>query len=31
MVVWTDFERETIKAIFSKIDYDVVGPAALTR
>uniref|UniRef100_A0A672FM49 Globin domain-containing protein n=1 Tax=Salarias fasciatus TaxID=181472 RepID=A0A672FM49_SALFA len=31
MVKWTDFERATIKDIFSKIDYDVVGPAALSR
>ncbi|CAL8265309.1 hemoglobin subunit beta [Gadus morhua] len=31
MVEWTEFERDTIKDIFSKIDYDVVGPAALTR
>ncbi|XP_026180556.1 hemoglobin subunit beta-2-like [Mastacembelus armatus] len=31
MVEWTDFERATIQNIFSKIDYDVVGPAALTR
>uniref|UniRef100_A0A3P9D4C6 Globin domain-containing protein n=1 Tax=Maylandia zebra TaxID=106582 RepID=A0A3P9D4C6_9CICH len=27
MVAWTDFERATIKDIFSKIDYEVVGPA----
>ncbi|KAM6914509.1 hemoglobin subunit beta-2-like [Lycodopsis pacificus] len=31
MVEWTDFERATIQDIFSKIDYDVVGPAALSR
>uniref|UniRef100_G3PLA9 Globin domain-containing protein n=2 Tax=Gasterosteus aculeatus TaxID=69293 RepID=G3PLA9_GASAC len=31
MVVWTDFERSTIQDIFSKMDYEVVGPAALTR
>ncbi|XP_040046749.2 hemoglobin subunit beta [Gasterosteus aculeatus] len=31
MVAWTEFERATIKDIFSKIDYDVVGPAALCR
>ncbi|KAF7198954.1 hemoglobin subunit beta [Nothobranchius furzeri] len=31
MVEWTDFERSTIQSIFSKIDKDVVGPAALAR
>ncbi|XP_034075828.1 hemoglobin subunit beta-2-like [Gymnodraco acuticeps] len=31
MVEWTDFERDTIKDIFSRIEYDVVGPAALAR
>ncbi|XP_029945161.1 hemoglobin subunit beta-like [Salarias fasciatus] len=31
MVKWTDFERAAIQDIFSKIDYDVVGPAALSR
>ncbi|KAI9539427.1 Hemoglobin subunit beta-2 [Dissostichus eleginoides] len=31
MVEWTDFERATIKDIFSKIEYDVVGPATLAR
>ncbi|KAM4717293.1 hemoglobin subunit beta [Anableps anableps] len=31
MVQWTDFERATIQDIFSKIDYDIVGPAALSR
>ncbi|KAK5856098.1 hypothetical protein PBY51_007717 [Eleginops maclovinus] len=31
MVEWTDFERATIKDIFSKMEYDVVGPATLTR
>ncbi|KAF3700016.1 Hemoglobin subunit beta-2 Beta-2-globin Hemoglobin beta-2 chain [Channa argus] len=31
MVEWTDFERATIQDIFSKIDPDVVGPAALVR
>ncbi|XP_026210301.1 hemoglobin subunit beta-2-like [Anabas testudineus] len=31
MVEWTDFERATIQDIFSKIDVDVVGPAALSR
>uniref|UniRef100_A0A3P9D5Q8 Globin domain-containing protein n=1 Tax=Maylandia zebra TaxID=106582 RepID=A0A3P9D5Q8_9CICH len=31
MVAWTDFERATIKDIFSKIDYEVVGPAAISR
>ncbi|KAK2833260.1 hypothetical protein Q5P01_017151 [Channa striata] len=31
MVEWTDFERATIQDIFSKIDIDVVGPAALVR
>ncbi|XP_024128662.1 hemoglobin beta embryonic-1.2 [Oryzias melastigma] len=31
MVEWTDFERATIQDIFSRIDYDVVGPAALSR
>ncbi|XP_015227470.1 hemoglobin subunit beta-like [Cyprinodon tularosa] len=31
MVQWTDFERATIKDIFSKIDSAVVGPAALSR
>ncbi|CAL8273541.1 unnamed protein product [Lota lota] len=31
MVEWTDFERATIQDLFSKIDYDVVGPAALSR
>ncbi|XP_053299285.1 hemoglobin subunit beta-like [Pleuronectes platessa] len=31
MVEWTDFERATIKDIFSKIKYEEVGPAALSR
>ncbi|KAI9539419.1 Hemoglobin subunit beta-2 [Dissostichus eleginoides] len=31
MVEWTDFERDTIQDIFSRIEYDVVGPAALAR
>ncbi|KAM9746628.1 hemoglobin beta embryonic-1.1 [Menidia menidia] len=31
MVKWTDFERATIPDIFSKIDKDIVGPAALAR
>uniref|UniRef100_A0A672FM43 Hemoglobin subunit epsilon 1 n=1 Tax=Salarias fasciatus TaxID=181472 RepID=A0A672FM43_SALFA len=31
MVKWTDFERAAIQDIFSKIDYGVVGPAALSR
>ncbi|XP_053707201.1 hemoglobin subunit beta-like [Synchiropus splendidus] len=31
MVVWSDFERATIKGIFNKINPDVVGPAALAR
>ncbi|KAM7387076.1 hypothetical protein PAMA_009615 [Pampus argenteus] len=31
MVEWTDFERATIQDIFSKIDYDIVGPATLAR
>nr|P82345.1 RecName: Full=Hemoglobin subunit beta-0; AltName: Full=Beta-0-globin; AltName: Full=Hb 0; AltName: Full=Hemoglobin beta-0 chain [Pagothenia borchgrevinki] len=30
-VEWTDFERATIKDIFSKLEYDVVGPATLAR
>ncbi|XP_060945895.1 hemoglobin subunit beta-like [Limanda limanda] len=31
MVEWTDFEHTTIKDIFSKINYEEVGPAALSR
>ena len=31
MVEWTDFERATIQDIFSKINYEEVGPAALAR
>ncbi|MCI4374590.1 hypothetical protein PGIGA_G00007910 [Pangasianodon gigas] len=31
MVVWTDFERATIKDIFSKIDCQSVGHQALAR
>ncbi|XP_034394931.1 hemoglobin subunit beta-2-like [Cyclopterus lumpus] len=31
MVQWTDFERATIQDIFSKMDYETVGPAALSR
>ncbi|XP_036946118.1 hemoglobin subunit beta-2-like [Acanthopagrus latus] len=31
MVEWTDFERATIADIFSKMQYEVVGPAALSR
>ncbi|XP_071374739.1 hemoglobin subunit beta [Centroberyx affinis] len=31
MVEWTDFERATIQDIFSKLDYETVGPAALSR
>ncbi|XP_041825043.1 hemoglobin subunit beta-like [Melanotaenia boesemani] len=31
MVKWTDFERATISDIFSKIDSDIVGPAAFAR
>ncbi|KAM8723526.1 hemoglobin subunit beta-like [Acanthopagrus schlegelii] len=31
MVEWTDFERATIADIFSKMEYEVIGPAALSR
>ncbi|XP_022595157.1 hemoglobin subunit beta-2-like [Seriola dumerili] len=31
MVEWTDFERATIQDIFSKMNYEDVGPAALSR
>ncbi|KAM4535674.1 hemoglobin subunit beta-like [Fundulus diaphanus] len=31
MVQWSDFERATIQDIFSKINSDFVGPAALSR
>ncbi|TKS92122.1 Hemoglobin subunit beta-2 [Collichthys lucidus] len=31
MVEWTDFERATIQDIFSKMNYEEVGPAALAR
>ncbi|KAI5622665.1 hemoglobin beta embryonic-1.1, partial [Silurus asotus] len=31
MVEWTDFERTTIRNIFSKIDHSAVGHQALTR
>ncbi|XP_037545046.1 hemoglobin subunit beta [Nematolebias whitei] len=31
MVEWTDFERATIKDIFSKIDAGAVGAAAISR
>ncbi|XP_061568744.1 hemoglobin subunit beta-2-like [Cololabis saira] len=31
MVKWSEFELATIQDIFSKIDKDVVGPAALSR
>uniref|UniRef100_A0A8C2X8A4 Globin domain-containing protein n=1 Tax=Cyclopterus lumpus TaxID=8103 RepID=A0A8C2X8A4_CYCLU len=31
MVEWTECERATIKDIFAKLDYDSVGPAALSR
>uniref|UniRef100_A0A8K9X001 Globin domain-containing protein n=1 Tax=Oncorhynchus mykiss TaxID=8022 RepID=A0A8K9X001_ONCMY len=31
MVQWTDFERATIQSVFEKMDYDDVGPAALSR
>ncbi|XP_032443387.1 hemoglobin subunit beta-like [Xiphophorus hellerii] len=31
MVKWSDFECAAIQDIFSKIDYDVVGCAALSR
>ncbi|XP_012689198.1 hemoglobin, beta embryonic 1.3 [Clupea harengus] len=31
MVDWTDFERSTILDIFSKMDYDTVGPKSLAR
>ncbi|KAM4597866.1 hemoglobin subunit beta-like [Polymixia lowei] len=31
MVEWTDFERSTIESIFAKMDYEDVGPAALSR
>ncbi|XP_031683283.1 hemoglobin subunit beta-like isoform X2 [Oncorhynchus kisutch] len=31
MVQWTDFERVTIQSVFEKMDYDDVGPAALSR
>ncbi|KAG7223174.1 hypothetical protein INR49_015782, partial [Caranx melampygus] len=31
MVEWTDFERATIQDIFSQMDYESVGAAALTR
>nr|P83614.1 RecName: Full=Hemoglobin subunit beta-2; AltName: Full=Beta-2-globin; AltName: Full=Hemoglobin beta-2 chain [Gobionotothen gibberifrons] len=30
-VEWTDFERATINDIFSKLEYEVVGPATLAR
>ncbi|KAK7168149.1 hypothetical protein R3I94_002260 [Phoxinus phoxinus] len=31
MVEWTEFERATIKDVFSKMNSDVVGPQALAR
>uniref|UniRef100_A0A4W5K3X9 Hemoglobin beta embryonic-2 n=1 Tax=Hucho hucho TaxID=62062 RepID=A0A4W5K3X9_9TELE len=31
MVVWTDEERAAISNIFSKLDYDDVGPKCLSR
>ncbi|XP_070836607.1 hemoglobin subunit beta-2-like [Chaetodon trifascialis] len=31
MVEWTDFERATIQDIFAQMDYETVGPAALSR
>ena len=31
MVEWTDYERSTIQEIFSKMDYEAVGAAALAR
>ncbi|XP_037646983.1 hemoglobin subunit beta-2-like [Sebastes umbrosus] len=31
MVEWSDFERATIQEIFSNMEYEVVGPAALSR
>ncbi|XP_051573311.1 hemoglobin subunit beta-2-like [Myxocyprinus asiaticus] len=31
MVEWTEFERNTIQDIFSKMNYEVVGPQALAR
>ncbi|KAF1379684.1 hypothetical protein PFLUV_G00178570 [Perca fluviatilis] len=31
MVEWIDFERDTIVDIFSKMQYEVVGPEALAR
>ncbi|XP_051569618.1 hemoglobin subunit beta-2-like [Myxocyprinus asiaticus] len=31
MVEWTEFERNTIQDIFSKMNYDVVGQQALAR
>ncbi|XP_046888961.1 hemoglobin subunit beta-like [Hypomesus transpacificus] len=31
MVEWTDDERAAINTIFSKLDYDSVGPEALSR
>ncbi|XP_051797191.1 hemoglobin subunit beta-C-like [Acanthochromis polyacanthus] len=31
MVEWTDFERDTIQNIFAQLDYEEIGPAALSR
>ncbi|KAL6457301.1 hypothetical protein MHYP_G00342640 [Metynnis hypsauchen] len=31
MVEWTEFERDTIQDIFSKMDYESVGHNALAR
>ncbi|XP_056263092.1 hemoglobin subunit beta-2 [Pseudoliparis swirei] len=31
MVQWTDFERATIQDVFSKMDYETVGPETLSR
>ncbi|XP_068193346.1 hemoglobin subunit beta-2-like isoform X2 [Antennarius striatus] len=31
MVEWTDFERDTIQKLFANMNYEEVGPAALSR
>ncbi|XP_056272345.1 hemoglobin subunit beta-2-like [Pseudoliparis swirei] len=31
MVQWTDFERAAIQDVFSKMDYETVGPETLSR
>ncbi|XP_068192519.1 hemoglobin subunit beta-like [Antennarius striatus] len=31
MVEWTDFERDTIQKLFDNMNYEEVGPAALSR